>query len=109
MSSTFTIDGFDPEHVLERLAPVVTRDVLESVIAAAEGETLHFIETTAVISGDKLRPDADGNYHLGQIGWCFVETDRWGWPTPAGMSLGATDGQRHPPQCTSGRRDDGRG
>jgi len=24
-----------------------------------------------------LRPDADGNYDLGQIGWCFIETDRW--------------------------------
>ena len=87
MPSTFTIDGFEPEYVWTAVrygrrwngsaTPVVTRDVLESVIAAAEGETLHFIETTAVISGDKLRPDADGNYDLGQIGWCFVETDRW--------------------------------
>ena len=58
--------------------PVITREVLESVVAAAEGETLHFIEDVAVISGDKLRPDADGNYDLGQIGWCFVETDRCG-------------------------------
>lgn len=88
MPSAFTIDGFEPEHVWTAVrygrpwngwaTPVVTRDVLESVIAAAEGETLHFIETTAVISGDKLRPDADGNYDLGQIGWCFIETDRWG-------------------------------
>ena len=59
---------------LERLDhPVVTRDVLESVIAAADGETLHFIDTTAAILGEKLRPDADGKYDLGQLGWCFVE------------------------------------
>ena len=87
MPSTFTIDGFEPEHVWTAVrygrpwngwaTPVVTRDVLESVIAAAEGETLHFIETTAVISGDKLRPGADGTCGLGHIGWCFVETDRW--------------------------------
>ena len=42
------------------------------------GRISRFIETTAVISGDKLRPDADDNYNLGQIGWCFIETDRWG-------------------------------
>lgn len=36
---------------------------------AAEGEALRFIETTAVISGNKLRPDADDNYDLGRIGW----------------------------------------
>ena len=39
---------------------------------------MHFIEATAVISVDKLLPGADGNYDLGQIGWCFVENDRWG-------------------------------
>lgn len=87
MTSTFTIDGFAPEHVWTAVCygprwngwatPVVNREVLESVVAAAEGETLHFIEDVAVISGDKLRPDADGNYDLGQIGWCFIETDRW--------------------------------
>lgn len=75
MPSTFTIDGFEPEHTWKAIrygrhwngwaTPVVTRDVLESVVAAAKGETLHFIETTTVISGDKLRPDADGNYDLG--------------------------------------------
>lgn len=83
----FTIDGFEPQHVWTAVrfgprwngwaTPVVTRDVLESVIAAAEGETLHFIENTAVISGDKLRPGADANYDLGQIGWCFIEANHW--------------------------------
>jgi len=87
MPSTFTIDGFEPEHTWEAVrygqlwngwtTPVVTRDVLESVIDAAEGETLHFIETTAIISGEKLRPGTDGNYDLGQIGWRFIETARW--------------------------------
>lgn len=85
MSDLFTIDGFEPEHVWRAIrfgrpwngwaTPVVNRATLESVIAAAEGETLHFIEATAVISGDKLRPDSDGNYDLGQIGWCFIKTD----------------------------------
>lgn len=88
MASTFSIDGFERQQVWTAVSygrpwngwatPVVTREVLESVIAAAEGGSLYFIETTAVISGDRLRPDADGYYDLGQIGWCFVETDRWG-------------------------------
>ncbi|MDV7176010.1 hypothetical protein R4144_22195 [Gordonia amicalis] len=79
----FTIDGFESEHLWTAVrfgpswngwaTPVVTREVLESVVEAAEGETLHFIETTAVLSGDKLRPDFEGNYDLGQIGWCFIQ------------------------------------
>lgn len=52
MPGTFTIDGFEPDHVWTAVrygrswngwaTPVVTRGVLESVIAAAAGETLHF-------------------------------------------------------------------
>ncbi|MCF3940695.1 hypothetical protein [Gordonia tangerina] len=87
MVSTFTIDGFEAEHVWTAVSygrpwngwatPVVTREVLESVIAAAEGETLAFVENVAVITGDKLKPDINGHYDLGQIGWCFVQTDHW--------------------------------
>ena len=85
MPRKFTIDGLGPGYAWSAVrygqswngwvTPIVTRSVLESVVAAAEGETLHFIETTAVISGDKLRPDSDGNYDLGQIGWCFTKVD----------------------------------
>jgi hypothetical protein len=53
-----------------------TRAVLKHEVSDA---SVHFVRDplTAVISGYKLRPDSDGNYDLGQLGWCFVETDRW--------------------------------
>ena len=67
------------QHVAAECKHGQHREPVRCLTVAQIGrETLHFIETTAVISGDKLRPDADGNYDLGQIGWCFIETDRWG-------------------------------
>lgn len=87
MASTFTINGFEPGHVWPAVGfgqpwngwatPVVTREVLESVIAATEGESVNISEGTAVIGGEKLRADADGSYDLGQIGWCFIQPDHW--------------------------------
>lgn len=79
----FTIDRFDPEDTWSAVrfgsrwngweTPVVKREVLEAVVAAAEGETLTYIGNAAVISGDEVHPEPDGTYDLGQLGWCFTE------------------------------------
>lgn len=79
----FTIDSFGPEFTWSAIrfgprwngwaTPVVDRQTLVSVVGAAEGESLHFIDDVAVISGEKMRPDSEGNYDLGQLGWCFVD------------------------------------
>lgn len=84
--SAFTIDGFEPEHVWTARrygsrwngweTPVVDKGTLEAVVAATEEETLRYVDEVAIVSSEtRLKPDVDGNYDLGELGWCFVRVD----------------------------------
>lgn len=95
----FTIDGVDPEDkswTAVRFGrdwngwatPVVDRITLESIVALTE-DPLHYIENVAVISGEKVKPDRDGNYDMGLLGWCFIEVDE-----SVDGDYSATDGGR---------------
>lgn len=57
--------------------PVVDRATLMAVVATTEGTAiLSWGGDTAVINGDgylvELPPDADGRYHVRDLGWCFT-------------------------------------
>lgn len=85
----FEIDGYPPGDGEEFFAyafdapwngwdqPVVDRETLAAVVATA-GDTavLSWGGDTAIINGDgylvELPPDADGRYHLRDLGWCFT-------------------------------------
>lgn len=60
--------------------PVVDRETLVAVVATA-GDTaiLSWGGDTAVINGDgylvELPPDADGRYHVRDLGWCFTAVE----------------------------------
>lgn len=94
----FTIDGWSNRYDAVSYGepwngwatPVVTRETLQQVVAGEDpdGEwmTLTFDDNgvATLITGDdiesdidpaELRPDADGNYDLFELGWTFTRVD----------------------------------
>lgn len=85
----FVIDGYPADDGEEFFAygydepwngvdqPVVDKETLTAVVATAENQaSLSWGGDTAIVNGDgyrvELPPDADGRYHVRDLGWCFT-------------------------------------